>query len=298
MFEDINAFCVIAKHQSFSKAARELEISTPVITRRLARLEQSLGVRLLNRTTRQVTLTEAGSLFFTEVSDILQTLEASKEGIKSMTSQVAGTLKIAIPVSLSECYVVPGLKCFLSLYPNLKIQIVTGFNQLHLLNHGFDLVIQCGELPESSFYYKKIHAMKKVICASPFYLKEFGAPKTIDELQQHNCLGIQEHFQTWQIKVNGVIKDIPVTGNIQVNSGTELKSLALHGLGIAYLPQYMVQAELNKGELVALLDQYEAVEHALYAVYPTKKYMVKKTQLFLDYITNLLQESLNNCGKH
>jgi DNA-binding transcriptional LysR family regulator len=291
MIEDINAFCIIAKHQSFSKAARELDLSTPVITRRLARLEYSLGVRLLNRTTRQVTLTEAGNLFYSEVSDILQALEASKESVKSLTQHISGIIRVALPSSLNEYYVMPALKDFLTMHPNLKVHITTGFNLLHLLNNGYDLVIQCGELPHSSFYFKKLQTMKKVVCASPEYLKKYGTPKKAIDLKNHNCLCIesQGYFQNaWIVQDQCEMTEVEVTGNVQMTNGTDLKTLALHGLGIVYLPEYMVQQEINAGKLVALLNQCKTAEHSLYAVYPTKKYLAKKTQLFLDFITNLL----------
>jgi LysR family transcriptional regulator, regulator for bpeEF and oprC len=292
MLEDIHVFCSIAKHQSFSKAARELDISTPVITRRLSRLEKTLDARLLNRTTRKVTLTEAGNLFYTEVTDILQLLEASKENVKSVTSQIAGTLKVAMPTSLSQCYVVPALQGFLEKYPNLKIHLVSGNYLLNLLHEGFDLVIQCGELPNSNYYYKKIASMKKIICASPDYLKKNGEPKNLDDLKDHNCLRFYDRIQhhPWTVCENGKIKEINIDGNIFVNNAIELKCLAKHGIGIAYLPAYFIHDELMKGNLVSILDQYQPADYNLYAVYATKKYLAKKTQLFLNFISELLQE--------
>jgi LysR family transcriptional regulator for bpeEF and oprC len=291
MLEDIHVFCSIAKHQSFSKAARELEISTPVITRRLSRLERTLDTRLLNRTTRQVTLTEAGNIFFTEVTDILQLLEASKENVKSVTSQIAGTLKVAMPTSLSQCYVAPALKGFLEKYPNLKVHMVSGNYLLNLLHEGFDLVIQCGELPNSSYHYKKIAAMKKVICASPSYLQKHGEPKELNDLKDHNCLQFYDMVHCpWAVRENGKVREISVDGNIFVNNSIELKSLAKNGIGIAYLPAYFVHDDLIKGDLVSILEQYQPADYNLYAVYPTKKYLAKKTQVFLEFVSELLKE--------
>jgi DNA-binding transcriptional LysR family regulator len=291
MLQDIHVFCAIAKHQSFSKAARELGISTPVITRRLARLEQALNTRLLNRTTRKVTLTEAGNLFYAEVSDILQLLEATKENVKSVTNQIAGTLKVAMPTSLSQCYVAPALKSFLEQYPKLKIHLVSGNYLLNLLHEGFDLVIQCGDLPNSSYHYKKIASMKKIICASPLYLEKHGIPKELTDLKMHNCLQFYDSVHSpWAVRENGKMKELDVDGNIFVNNSLELKSLVTSGVGIAYLPAYFVHEELVTGKLVSILDQYQPADYALYAVYPTKKYLAKKTQVFLDFIVELLSE--------
>src|SRR5579872_3484867 len=288
MLEDISAFCAIAKYQSFAKAARELGVSTPVVTRRLARLENSLEVRLLNRTTRQVSLTDAGQVFFTEVSEVLQALEASKENVKLTASQISGTLKVALPSSLNECYVIPALSDFLKKYPQLRIELMSG-GHLNLLNNGYDLVILCGQLPHSSFYYKKLHTTRKIICASPDYLKQYGTPKKLDDLRNHNCLGVHDHFQSyWKVKDKGEEKEILVSGNVQVNNGIDLKNLAVSGAGIVYVPAYLVYDEINSGRLVSILDQYQSADYSLYAVYPAKKYLAKKTQVFLNFIEELL----------
>ncbi|MBV8802552.1 MAG: LysR family transcriptional regulator [Gammaproteobacteria bacterium] len=294
MLEDIQVFCAIAKHQSFSKAARELNISAPVITRRLSRLEKTLSARLLNRTTRQVTLTEAGNKFYVEVTDILQLLDASKENIKNTTSQIAGTLKVAMPSSLSQSYVAPALNDFLGKYPHLKIQIFTGNHLLNLLHEGFDLVIHCGELPNSNYYARKIATMKKVICASPDYLNKHGEPKELEDFKNHNCLQFYENIvYPWSVYIDGKIKEIQVNGNVVVNNSIELRTLATNAVGIAYLPAYFVHDELVNGKLVSILDKYQLPDYNLYAVYSTKEYLAKKTIVFMDFITELLKEVID-----
>jgi len=296
MFEDINAFCAIAKHHSFSKAAREIGISTPVITRRLARLEETLETRLLNRTTRQVTLTEAGNLFYTEVSDILNALEASKDSVKSLMSQVSGTLKVGMPNSLSQCYVVPALKAFKEKYPNLNLHIVSGNNLSNLLNNGFDLIIQCGQMPDSNLYYKPVGTMHKILAAAPEYLAKHGTPQKPEDLQTHNCL-INSDFITnyWKIMDKGKIKEIPVSGDIKTNDYVDLKRLAIDGMGIIYMAKYAIYEELKNGKLVSILNDHQLIDHTLYAIYPTKKYLAKKTQIFLEFITELLANVCLKC---
>lgn len=295
MLEDIQVFCTIAKHQSFSKAARELSISAPVITRRLSRLEKTLSARLLNRTTRKVTLTEAGNKFYTEVTDILQLLNASKENIKNVTSQIAGTLRVAMPSSLSQSYVAPALNHFLEKYPHLKIQIFTGNHLLNLLNEGFDLVIHCGELPNSNYYARKIATMRKVICASPDYLRKHGEPKELEDFKNHNCLQFYENaVHPWSVYHNDKIKEIQVNGTVFVNNAIELKTLATHGVGIAFLPAYFIHEELVSGKLVSILEKYQPADYNLYAVYSTKEYLTKKTQVFMDFITELLRKVIDS----
>lgn len=288
MLEDINVFCTIAKNQSFAKAARELGISTPVVTRRLARLEKTLQTRLLNRTTRQVTLTEAGNLFYEEVNTILEALEATKESVKSLTSKVSGTLKVGLPLSFSNLLLTHSLSRFVAQYPHLKLHIVTGINQLHLLSHGFDVVIQCGELPSSSYHYKKLGSMKKIICGSPSYFEKHSVPIHPEDLQSHNCLGVNEDTQTWRLCVDNEKKDILVTGNIQINNAQDLRNLAVEGVGLVCLPHYLIAKELEEGKLIAVLDEFLRCDHPLYAVYPSNKFLNKKTELFLNFIVDLL----------
>ena len=291
MFEDIHVFCAVAKHYSFAKAARELGLSTPVVTRRLARLEKELDTRLLNRTTRQVTLTEAGSLFYSDVNELIQTFEASKENVKSLTNNVSGTLKVGIPHSVSHYYVSPNLHLFLAKYPHLKIFISTGTEQFNLLNNGYDLIVHCGELPNSSFYYKKIGTMKKIICASPEYLKKHGTPKHYTELSTHNCLSHQDSIHhNWIIEDKGKAKGVLVSGNVNINNTIDLKNLVKAGIGIGYLPHYSVQEELKNGSLISILDEFQPADHELHAIYPHNKYLNKKAKLFLEFISGLLND--------
>lgn len=289
MFDDLQAFCAVVQNRGFAKAAKQLHISTPVMTRRITRLEQTLGVRLLQRTTRHLNLTEAGNLFYTQASDILQALETSKKTIKKLTEEVTGTLKIGMPVSISHCHVTNALAGFIKKYPGLKLQIVNGNHLLDLLASGFDMVIHCGNLPDSSFYSKKIGDWKKIICASPAYLKKQGTPKHPQELQSHNCIDHYDNFrQTWRFTEKNKELEIMVKGNINVNSSIDLKNLAVAGMGVVYLPSFTVHPELISGKLISVLEKYQPPKLGMYAVYPSKQYLNKKLLVFLDYIMELL----------
>ena len=289
MFEDISVFQAVARHKSFTKAAQNLELSIPVVTRRLARLEQNLGVRLLQRTTRSVHLTEAGEVFLREISDVLQALEASKETVKSLTRSISGTLKVGLPVNLSHLYVTPALHQFMALYPNIQIHFVTGDYLLDLLSNGFDLVVHCGHLPDSSFYYEKLGEWRKLFCAAPSYLQKHGVPTTIEELKAHNCI---DHYgnwdRTWDYQEGKVLKKIAVNGNIRAYSNPEIRNLALSGLGIGYLGKCSIYQELQNGSLVSILQNYKTPALGTYAVYPHKKFLNKKTKVFIDFIAEIL----------
>lgn len=289
MLEDIEIFCMIAKHKSFSKSARALHISPSIVTRRLVRLEKKLDVRLINRTTRHVTLTEAGQFYYDEVKTLLEAFEISNKNIKSMKKEINGVLKIGIPVSISHFYVTPHLHEFLTQFPALKIHILHGNHLLDLLENGFDLVMHCGELPNSSFHYKKLGQWEKVICAAPSYLEKNGTPLTPEDLMLHNCLDhTDNHANTWLFQENGKIKPIPITGNACINSSIDLCNLALSGLGIAYLPSFSVKHKLETKELISILDSYRPPPLPINLVYPTHQYLSQKVSVFIDFMTKLL----------
>jgi DNA-binding transcriptional LysR family regulator len=233
MLEDIEVFCAVAKHKSFSKTALALHISTSIATRRLARLEKKLDVSLFHRTTRQVTLTEAGRLYFDEVKNLMDGLEAANQNVKSIRKEISGVIKVGVPVSISHMYVTEHLHEFVKRYPKLRVHLVTGNHLLDLLENGFDVVMHCGELPSSSLHYKKLGMWDKVTCASPRYLQEHGTPMTPEDLAQHNCLDHADTFHvTWSFQDKGKTKEIAVSGNACVNSSIDLVNLAVNDMGI------------------------------------------------------------------
>lgn len=290
MLEDIIAFRTIVQHKSLTRAGKELGISTPMVTRRLARLEKSLNARLIQRTTRQIHLTEAGELFYTQVGDILSALEASKEAVKNLSEEVCGTLKVGLSPSISYLYVTKILHQFMAQYPKINIHIVTGHHLLGLLTNGFDLVIHAGTLPDSSFYFKKLGTWKKIFCAAPNYLKKYGTPKTYADLKSHNCIDHCNNFErTWEYKENGVLKKMSINGNIRADSVFDIRHLVLSGIGIAYLSKCTIHEDLKKGRLISILENFQASEFGTYAVYPSKKFISKKTHVFLEFMSELLK---------
>ncbi len=289
MLEDIEVFCAIAKHKSFSKAARALHISTSIATRRLARLEKKLDVSLFHRTTRQVTLTEAGRLYFDDVKNLMDGLEAANQNVKSIRKEVSGVIKVGVPVSISHMYVTEHLHEFVKRYPKLRVHLVTGNHLLDLLENGFDVVMHCGELPSSSLHYKKLGMWDKVTCASPLYLQEHGTPIIPEDLAQHNCLDHADNFHvTWRFQDKGKTKEIAVSGNACVNSSIDLVNLAVNDMGIVYLPSFVVAEALKTGKLVSILDAYRPPALPRYMVYPTHQYICQKVKTFIDFMSEIL----------
>ena len=289
MFDDIEVFCTIAKLGGFSKAAQALHISTSMVTRRLSYLEKTLGVRLLQRTTRKVTLTEAGQRYYEEVSQIIERLHITHNNIKNSTQEVSGLIKVGLPAAISTLFVTQHLQAFLKKHPCVKVTICQGNHLLDLIDNKFDFIVHCGELPNSNFYFKKIGNWTKEFVASPEYLKLCGTPKKPEDLAKHNCLDHGENFQfTWGVAEKGKVRDITVNGNVRVNSSLDLANLARHGLGIAYLPSFVVSQDIKSGKLVSVLSQYRPPELGLYMVYPSNQYISQKTRLFMEFVSQLL----------
>jgi LysR family transcriptional regulator for bpeEF and oprC len=288
MLKDAEIFIQVVELKSFSKAARKLKLSAPIVTRHIAKLESELGVRLLQRNTRQVSLTEAGALFYENCLSLLHIYTVSLKQVRSLSHEIVGTLKIGLPMSISYFFVTAFLDKFLKKYPNLKIDIVNGNHLIDLLSSGFDLVLHCGELADSNLYCKKIGEWSKVTCASPKYLKAQGTPKNPEDLRHHNCL---DHYdnrdQTWKYIINDELKPIPVHGNIRSNTSMDLKNLAVSGLGIAYLPSFTIRDEINSGKLKPILTSYQVPALSMQAVYPSGRYLSQKTRVFIDFLATL-----------
>lgn len=290
MLESATIFVQVVEKLSFSKAARKLKISTSAVTRQIEKLENELGVRLLQRNTRQVSLTEAGAIFYDSCLHLLETYSTAKKQVKNLHHELTGTLKIGSPNSISHLYLSMALQKFIKQYPDLKIDIVNGNHLLDLLSSGFDLIIYCGELASSNLYYRKIGAWTKVTCASPNYFKKFGVPKTPLELSRHNCLDHYDNAQnTWAYQLDGKIKPILVRGNIRANSSLDLKNLALSDLGIVYLPSFTVKEDISSGRLRSILLEYPTPPLSIYVVYPSKRFLNKKASTFMDFLEKLLK---------
>lgn len=288
MLEDAEIFINVVECKSFSKAALKLKLSAPIVTRHIAKLETELGVRLLQRNTRQVSITEAGALFYENCLSLLQTYSKSIKQVKSFGHEITGTLKIGLPASISYLWITNYLHSFIKKYPELKIEIVNGNHIIDLLSSGFDLVINCGELADSSLFCKKIGEWNKITCASPKYLKTHGTPKKPDDLRKHNCLDHYDNSDhSWRYLINSQSKFIQVNGNIKSNTSMDLKNLALSGLGIVYLPSFTVKEEIVSGNLKSILTPYQVEPLNMYAVYPSNRFLSNKTKVFIDFLMTL-----------
>lgn len=287
----LSIFVTIVKLGSFSKAAKHLGTSTSSMTRVLSQLENELGFALLERTTRTVKFTEAGSLFYEKSQEILSIYDTSKKHLSSLQDVLSGQIKIGAPTSLSYLYITKCINEFLEQYPYVKVQLVNGDHLLDLLENDFDFVFHCRPLPDSSFQYRKLGSWTRILCLAPSYSEKHGVPNSLEELAAHNCLLHNENKAgAWPLFVNKKVKNISVTGNVSTDSSLNLLNLALNGVGIAYLPSFIVIPELKKGKLIQILSGYQLPFSEIYAVFSKSRYRIKKVRVLLDFLTQKIQQ--------
>lgn len=293
MLEKMQIFIKVIEKKGFRKAAKDLGISTPVVTKRINALEKELAVKLIQRSTRTLAITEAGQLFYEHSKVILNTMETAKIAVKSLKDEICGTIKIGLPHAINHLYFTPALPKFLKKYPKINIEVTQGNHLLSILDKKFDLIMHCGELPDSSFHYKKLGEWRKITCASPAYFRKFSKPKYPTDLEAHNCLDHADNTKrTWQYQVDKKNHNQMISGNVRVNNSSDIKQLALANSGVVYLPNFIVWKELRDKSLIRVLKKFEPKPLGMYLIYPSKQFISKKSQLMIDFISTLLKPYL------
>lgn len=284
---DLDIFARVARTGNMSAAGREMGLSPAVISKRISLLEERLGARLFQRTTRQLTLTETGEGYFRRVVDILSLCEEAEDFVSRRNTKPRGTLKVTAPTSFSRLHIAPRLNEFLDRYPEVKLDLHLTDHLEDIIREGFDLAIRIGELQDSSLVARKLAPDTRVIVASPKYLQRAGTPKTLADLELHNCLsaGAQEH---WRLDGPSGLEQIKVEGNIRTNSAEFVREALVAGLGIGLRPTWDIAPHLANGDLEVILPQYRGTSNlAIHAVYPCRDYMPEKVNVFIDFLSSL-----------
>jgi DNA-binding transcriptional LysR family regulator len=290
IFSAIPIFVAVVESGSFSAAAERLSMTKSAVSKRVSSLEDNLGTRLFHRSTRKLTLTEAGEQF----SDYARnSLFIAQQGINATTlhqGKPKGTLKINAPMTFSRLHLVPLLKEFLDLYPDIKVILNMDDKIVDMIEGGYDVGIRIGELKDSSLIAKKLAKCDSVVCASPEYLTEYGIPKTPSDLKDHNCI-YYSLFQAgveWTFFRDNEKSKVEPKGNFVVNNSDAIGEMLLQGLGICQMPTFIVRKYLDSGQLIEVLDDYNLPQHNIYAVYPERRHVPEKVRVFLDFVENRL----------
>ncbi|CED58157.1 Putative transcriptional regulator, LysR family [Moritella viscosa] len=278
----VSEFVAVAETESFTAAAKRLGISTAQVSRQVSALEERLSAKLFYRTTRKISVTEVGGIYYQHCRQVMDGLADAERAITNLQSTPKGKLKITAPITYGERSVAPLVNDFVMQYPELEVQLVLSNQQIDLIDEGFDLAIRLGQLGDSSMIGKRLAIRKQYVCAAPEYLSAFGAPHTLSELERHNCLSGTLDY--WRFQEKGKARNIRVKGNFSCNSGPVLVDAALKGVGIVQLPDYYVQEYINQGQLIELLPNYREPDDAVWALYPQNRHLSPKVRMLVDYL--------------
>ncbi|WP_324754492.1 LysR family transcriptional regulator [Roseovarius sp. Pro17] len=281
-WEGVSEFVAVAETESFTTAASRLGISTAQVSRQIGALEARLAVKLFYRTTRKVTITDTGQTYYNHCRQVLDGLAEAERAISDLHQTPRGRLNLTAPVTYGESRIAPLVNDFVVRYPELEVNLTLTNQMLDLVAESYDLAIRLGELEDSTMMAKRLASRTHYVCASPDYLAVRGAPHTLSELEQHNCL--QGTVGYWRFQERGKTRHIRVTGNIRCNSGWALVDAAEKGVGLIQLPDYYVEAELQAGRLVSVLDTYRAPDDGIWAIYPQNRHLSPKVRLLLDHL--------------
>lgn len=285
--DDLVLFTQVVEFGSFSKVAEANSITKSMVSKRVSKLEADLGTQLLYRTTRKLTLTEAGEVLYYRAKDINSAAKAAFDAITGYNENVSGHIRMSVPTISGELLLAEAISDFCQQNPGLTVDMSMDNNFVDLVADNYDLVIRTGYLEDSSLIARYIFNSHWVVCASPGYLNEHGLPDAPKELRHHNCLGYTHESSgtfEWQFKNNSDVYTLKVAGNFSSDNSAALRQCALVGNGIAYLPMCLVYQDIQQGKLVEILQPYSNKVVGIYAVYPYTKKPAKRIQALIEHI--------------
>jgi DNA-binding transcriptional LysR family regulator len=288
--QELSVFTRVAESGSFSRAGRELGLSQPSVSRIVGELEARLGVTLLLRTTRRITVTDAGALFLDRAREILSQIEDAEDAARGLDS-LRGIIRLAIPVVYGTREIIPRLPKFLQMHPLLRVEMSVVDARQDLVAEGADVAIRLGELDDSAFGARKLVTLQRMLVASPAYLKARGTPKTPADLASHDCIFGPGNFgkESWSFNRNGTEVSVDVRGRIHTDSGPGAFASVMAGLGVAMVSSVMAGAEVKAGALVPLLRGYKLSPVDVHAVFPRGPRPSAKVRALVDYLAEELR---------
>lgn len=283
----LTLFVRLAVTHNISQAGQELGLSPAVASSHINKLEENLGVRLLHRTTRKVSLTEEGEAFLPHAIEVLSSVEAAKASVGVGDVSPRGILRVTAPASFGSIHMMPTLKNFLTRYPELTVDFRFSDTIVDLVEGGFDIAIRNSELKDSTFIARKLAPDKRILCASPEYLRKFGSPKTPKDLRNHHCIHLIG-LENWTFKTPTGQITIKTKARFRSDNGEAIRDACVEGLGITINSQWIAYKHMQSGQLVQILKDYPLVsDTALWAVYPSSQLLAPKVRVFIDYFSEL-----------
>lgn len=292
-------FVDVVKYGSLSAAGRHRGVSPATVSRIIRALELDVGARLLNRTSRQLQLTEAGQLYYSRIERILHLIQEVNTGVETLQARPQGQLRIHSRILIGNMYLVPALPPFLRQYPDIKVDLLMSNFPVDLVARNIDVDIRIGKLEDSSLMVRKLANSTRIICATPGYLENGPPLRTPRDLRNHNCLTYRLTMSSpvWRfISPDGALTEVPINGSLQSDNGAALLEAMNAGEGIAIMPDWAVQDALKDGRLVRLFPDHEVsygeFENGVYAVFQTARQVPAKVRVFIDYFASYVKERL------
>jgi DNA-binding transcriptional LysR family regulator len=291
-FTSMQVYCRVVARNGFSRAARDLRMSPAMVTRHVSDLEQSLGVRLLNRSTRKVSPTEAGIDYYRECLNLLDALEEIESSLAAGERRPEGLLRVSCPLDFGVIRMAPMLAGYLERHPGMRLDVDFNDRKVNLVEEGFDLAVRIGDLDDSSLVARRLASIDMVCCAAPAYLERYGEPRLPEDLARHRCLtySYAAAGNDWCFEGDGSRYVVRVHGPLHASNGRAVVQVATAGCGVVLKPLFMVERELADGRLVRLLEGFRVPSVAIYAVYPHRSFLPVRVRSFIDFLAQRLAE--------
>ena len=292
-YQEMRVFAAVADAGSFVAAADALDISKAAVSRYVSELEQRLGVRLMHRTTRRLSLTQEGEVFLARSREILASIDDSEREISTRSESASGLLKLSVPVSFGIKHLAGLWSEFLQAHPQVSLDVQLADRVIDLVDEGFDVAVRIARLPDSTLVSRKLATTRLVLSASPKYLKARGVPKHPSDLAEHDILGysLLAMGDTWQFTGSKGPVTVKVRPRLWTNNGDTCVAAAVRGAGIQLQPTFLIADELASGQLVEVLPKFRSIELGIYAVYPTRKFVLPKVRVLLEFLSAKLQDA-------
>tara|TARA_R110001583_G_scaffold8952_2_gene42241 strand:+ start:20463 stop:21368 length:906 start_codon:yes stop_codon:yes gene_type:complete len=288
--EYLKLFVRIATTHNISLAGSELGLSPPVASMHINKLEASLGVKLIHRTTRKVSLTQEGLEFLPHAEEVLNVIDTARASVGAGSFTPQGTIRVTAPSSFGRMHIVPGLKGFIKAYPELKIDLRQSDSVVDMVDGGFDIAIRNASLNDSTLVARKLAVDKRMIFASPEYIKKFGEPLVPNDLLNHQCINLIG-IDTWVFDTPGGPVKIKGKGSIRIDNGESVRDACVNGMGLTLSSLWCVYEEVKKGNLVQVLKDYPLIsDTAIWAVYPSSRLLAPKVRVFIEYFKDYFGE--------
>ncbi|GAB6260725.1 LysR family transcriptional regulator [Photobacterium sp. R1] len=293
----MRAFIRVAELASFTRAADELHLPKASVSNYIRLLETQSGTRLLHRTTRKVTLTQDGKVYYERCLDLLSEFDELDNLFRQTGEQLSGRIRVDMPTGTAKNVVIPHLPDFLASHPGISLELSSTDRRVDVIREGFDCVLRAGKLEDSSLIARKLGEMPLITCASPAYLKKHGIPRQVGDLSHHQLIHyhqvIGSETDCWEYEENGITREVSMKGALTVNNAESYIAACLAGIGLIQVPAMGVRHLTEQGRLVQVLSQYSSAPLPVYLLYPHRRHMAKRVQIFMDWLSQLLTKYLD-----